>query len=238
MGLNTLQRVGATRLIETSRGAWRPGWSSRCSRVAIRLDPKDAYAYANRAACWRARKDYVKALADDDEAIRRDPALAEAFNNRGLLWNDQGQYKKALADFDEAIRLRPSFARAFNNRGMAWLGLRDYKNALADWQHSGELDPRSSTAISKQAWIFATCVDPTYRDGVKAIAAATKACELTNWNNPTMLSVLAAAHAEAGNFDSAVNWQTKANSFTNTPAAKSIGESRLKLYRARKPYRG
>jgi hypothetical protein len=78
---------------------------------------------------------------------------------------------------------------------------------------------------------------PSYRDGTKAIAAATKACELTNWNNPIMLSVLAAAHAEAGDFEAAVKWQTQANSLTNTPAEKSFSESRLTLYRERKPTR-
>jgi hypothetical protein len=92
-------------------------------------------------------------------------------------------------------------------------------------------------ALSNQAWILATCVNPTYRDGAEAIAAATKACELTNWNNSTMLNVLAAAHAEAGDVDTAVTRQTKANSLPNAPVAKSIAESRLKLYREGKPNR-
>ena len=164
--------------------------------------------------------------------------MAEAFDNRGLVWNDQRQHKEAIADFDEAIRLRPDFAAAYNNRGLAWLHQRDFKKALADWEQSAKLNPRSAAAISNLAWVRATCADPSYRDGTKAIAAATKACELTNWNNPIMLSVLAAAHAGAGDFLAAVKWQTQANSLTNAPAAKSISESRLKLYRERKPNRG
>ena len=39
---------------------------------------------------------------------------------------------------------------------------------------------------------------------------ATKACKLTGWKNPNYLATLAAAFAEAGNFDDAVKWEEKA----------------------------
>ena len=49
-----------------------------------------------------------------------------------------------------------------------------------------------------------------YRDGKRAVAVATKLGELTEWKNPDALDTMAAAYAEAGQFDDAVKWEKKA----------------------------
>jgi hypothetical protein len=48
---------------------------------------------------------------------------------------------------------------------------------------------------------------------------------------------MAAACAEAGDFESAVKWQTKADDLHADDEDKRVGESRLELYRDKKPYR-
>jgi hypothetical protein len=60
---------------------------------------------------------------------------------------------------------------------------------------------------------------------------------LAKWEDPFLLEVLAAADAEAGDFDSAVKWQAKANELYTDAEDKSRGEGRIKLYRERKTYR-
>ena len=52
-----------------------------------------------------------------------------------------------------------------------------------------------------------------------------------------MLDTLAAAHAETGDFDAAMKWQTKANPLFTKPGEKTEGEQRLRLYQDKKPYR-
>ena len=72
--------------------------------------------------------------------------------------------------------------------------------------------------------------------GKKAVESAQKACELSQWKDAHYIGTLAAAYAEAGDFDSAVRWQTQANALDSTPETKADGEARLKLYREKKPY--
>jgi len=51
------------------------------------------------------------------------------------------------------------------------------------------------------------------------------------------LDTLAAADAEAGDFDSAVKWQAKAIALESNPQEKAEYGTRLALYMDRKPYR-
>jgi tetratricopeptide (TPR) repeat protein len=108
------------------------------------------------------------------------------------------------------IRLDPRESVAHYSRGIAWHAKGDFDKALSDFDESIRLYRKSAWAHDRRAWICATCPKKKYRDGAKAIEDATKACELTDWKYPYCLGTLAAAYAEAGQFDKAVEWQKKA----------------------------
>ena len=112
-----------------------------------------------------------------------------------------------------------------------------YEKALVDFELATQLDPKDEGAYCSRAWLWATCPDASLRDAKKAIAAATTACELTNWKEAYPLGSLAAAYAEAGDFDAAVAWQTKANALYTEAEDKQKGAERLKLYHGKNPYR-
>ncbi len=114
---------------------------------------------------------------------------------------------------------------------------KEYDKAIADYSEAIRIDPEVSVACNNRAWLWATCPDAKYRDGKKAIESATKACEVTEWKEPELLDTLAAPHAEAGDFDSAVKWQTEANVLYRDPEAKAQGVARLKPFREKRPYR-
>jgi hypothetical protein len=59
---------------------------------------------------------------------------------------------------------------------------------------------------------------------------------LTGWKNALSIDALAAAYAEAGDFATAVKWQTKARDMV-AEKEKAAYQPRLDLYKARKPYR-
>jgi hypothetical protein len=89
------------------------------------------------------------------------------------------------------------------------------------------------------AWLLATCSEQKVRDGKRAIAMATKACELNPFGaNGFHLDILAAAYAEAGLFDEAERHQTRAleDTYYQGPAGDEMRQ-RLELYKQKKPFR-
>jgi tetratricopeptide (TPR) repeat protein len=204
---------------------------------AIRLDPRYVLAYIGRGQAWNNKKQYDKAIADYNEAIRLDPKYADSYSDRGAAWGAKKEYDKAIADFSEAVRLDPKNGSAFNNRGLAWRYKKEYDKAIADYSEAIRIDPNFASAYSSVAWLWATCPDARFRDGKKAVESATAACKFSEWNDANHLDTLAAAYAEAGDFDKAAEWQEKANKLYTDPDDKKKGEERIKLYRDKKPYR-
>jgi tetratricopeptide (TPR) repeat protein len=206
---------------------------------ALRIKPDSVMAYINRGHSWYRKQDYDKAIADFSEVIRINPKLARAYNNRGHAYASQQNYAKAIADYSVALKIDSKYALAHVNRGDAWRATRAYDKALADYKEAVALDPTNPESLIKQAQIWATCPVPTTRDGQRAIDAARKACEMAKWQNPTYLATLAAAYAEANQFDDAVKWQTAAQKLTSDadPQAKAQSSQTLALYQEKKPLR-
>ncbi len=215
---------------------------------AIRLNPQgpDAFnACYRRASAWASKQEIDEAIADLTKAIALDggrspfgvPLVAAAYSARGGLWNDEGEYDRAVADFTKAINLNPQGGDCYLSRGAAWRRMKQYDKALADFGEAVRLNPQVPDAYLARARIWASCPEARYRDGSRALRSAADAGELTGWRQFHCLSTLAAAFAEVGDFRSAVKWQAKANEFATDVEDRSNGESWLRLYHEKRPYR-
>ncbi len=211
---------------------------------AIRLNPNDsAAAYYDRGLVWVvAHKNFHKAISDFDQAIRlKYPYPDGCYCARALCWDGLGEHDKAIADVDHVIRGNPKDALARYDRGIIRFDKREYDKAIADFDKAIELCPTDPLAYNHIAWIQATCSDAKCRDGKRAIVAAEKACELTGSKDWNILETLAAAYAESGDFEKALDAQTKALAMIEkdkSVKAKEIADarSRFVLYIQSKPF--
>jgi hypothetical protein len=119
-----------------------------------------------------------------------------------------------------------------------WSNWGDYVRYHTDYDELIRRYPDLYWAHERKAWILATSPDATYRDGRLAVAAATHASELTNWKDGQVLSTLAAAYAEIGDFASAVLWQERALERVAAQGGSLKSEQdRLSLYKFARPFR-
>jgi tetratricopeptide (TPR) repeat protein len=127
-------------------------------------------------------------------------------------------------------------ARAFFNDGNAAYYRSEFGKALASFDECLRLDPENAFACNSKAWLLATCPEDERRDGLEAIRLAKKACELTQDKVASFLDTLAAAYAEAGEFEEAVAAQRRALEIA-APQERAEFAARLKLFREKKKYR-
>jgi tetratricopeptide (TPR) repeat protein len=203
---------------------------------AVALGDPDGGSHTARGQMWLSENDLDRAIADFTEALRRDSKQAAAWRDRGLAWFFKNDFEHALTDLNEAIRLNPADAVAFNNRGAARLRAGSYAEAQADLTEAVRLNPKFPNPYKHLAWLQATCTEPKFRDGTAAVANVTRALELADWKPVDWFAVLAAAHAEAGNFEEATKWQTKCLD-ESPPEHQTELRNTLGLYQARRPLR-
>jgi tetratricopeptide (TPR) repeat protein len=203
---------------------------------AIRLNPKDHSYWINRAAVFGTQNKLDKALEDAKKAIEL-KSTEEARALRGTLYLAQAAFDNAIEDFNEAIRLNPNYAPAYTNRGITYFNMGEYKKALLDYEATIRVDPEEMVGYNNKADLLASCPDPTFRDGAKAVELAKKACELSKWKAGIPMDTLACAYAETGQFDEAVKWIKKALEQDDyRKHHDETGKLRLKCFAAGKPY--
>jgi tetratricopeptide (TPR) repeat protein len=85
----------------------QPQLAMQYYNMAIATGKADHLPYYNRGMVFSEQSEFVKAIADFDDALKRKVDFAEAYNNRGIAKVKSGDTLGALKDFTEAARLKP-----------------------------------------------------------------------------------------------------------------------------------
>ena len=206
---------------------------------ALEYDPDNADANFGRGAAYFRTGQFSAALRHFGLAIALRPEYVAAYVYRGETNAWLNRHEDAIADFETAIRLDPDDWRALLSRGNLFASLGRYREALADYDAAIGAAPDIGAAHNSKAWLLATATDPALRDGTTAGREAQMALGL-DASDPEFYDTLAAAYAEAGDFESAIESQNEAIGLWRAQHDdESIrgGEERLALYRAGSPYR-
>ena len=207
---------------------------------AVELDPSYAGAEGNLGHALIEKNNVDEAIPHLKKALELGAETAEVHTNLGVGLAEKGQIDEAIPHFERALQLSPNDADAHYYLGMALVMKGRGAEGLGHWRRALRKDPDNLLALNDAAWLLATSSDAALRNGSEAVSLAGHAVQLTSGHEPMLLSTLAAAYAEAGEFDKAIELEQRATDLAtqqgNTRLAATFAD-RLALFQAKSPIR-
>jgi tetratricopeptide (TPR) repeat protein len=197
------------------------------NRVPVHYPAVAAYLNHGLELCEKGAYDQARAYYTT--AIAQDNKAWPLYLDRAGVFKELRRPDLAIQDYTTVLQLVPGLLMVQVMRGHVYEAISQYSHALADYDHIIKITPASlpynrAFALNGRAWLRSTCPDASFRNGTAAITDAKQACNCTSWNEPSYIDTLAAAHAETGDFDSAIRFQQQA-----------IGQLREPKYQIKNP---
>jgi tetratricopeptide (TPR) repeat protein len=170
-----------------------------------------------------------------------------AMHGLGMACWKEGKLDEAQQQFEAMVNVQSDPTLHFEGGlepGHRALGLllavrHQPQKALEQFDQAITASPGQPEPLRHKAWLLATSLDSTIRDGQKAVEAAKQALAFSSGKKPEYFDTLAAAQAEAGEFKDAVKSAEEALRLARSERADDLVagiEQRLDLYKSGKAY--
>jgi tetratricopeptide (TPR) repeat protein len=206
---------------------------------ALNLVPDYAEAHNNLATLLARRREIDAAVEHFEQALKLEPELAKIHYNYGNALAGAGRLDAAIGQYEEAIRIQPDHANARHNLAAVQAHRQEIIKRLAAAREKIRATPNDAGLLIDVAWILATNPNVSIRNGADALILAQRAVKIAG-PSAARLDTLAAAYAEAGQFDDAVATARQAEESAvseKNPTLARVIHSRLEWYIARAAFR-
>jgi tetratricopeptide (TPR) repeat protein len=230
-------------LLAMGKGMFIAGQRKEASQFfqeTISLDPKSDEAYFQLGVILQSEKKLEEAEQMFLKAVVLQPNNANIYNNLGVALLEQKRYEDAIKYLKQALDIEPEHINARYNLGMSFWASGRTQESIEQYRQVLRLKPEWATAASSLAWILATDKNASYRNGEEAVRWALVACRGDGRNNPEYLDTLAAAYAEAGDFEQAVQTAERSLKMAQAKGDTALSndvQKRLLLYKSARAFR-
>ena len=218
-------------------------WQQKKFAEAIRdvehvltVDPKLLQAIRMRAAILAEDEQMDEAIAGLKRGLDVLPDHNGLMMYLALFYANNRQTTEALEAYSKLLDRPVPQAPIYRNLGDLLLNIGRQAEAIENYDKALKIKPDDSGVLNNLAWVLATSPNAKLRDGERSLKLAKRACEVTEYKEAHILSTLAAACAEIGDFPEAIRWSTQAVELGNSAVDEQLAEE-LKSYEAGKPWR-
>ena len=125
-----------------------------------------------------------------------------------VLYNKKS-YQEVKDRVKSLLEKEPGDIRLLRLDSQVSISLGLHRDAVKSLEKVIEITPKDYTSLNNLSWLLSTSPVDSVRNGRRALELAEKASELSQYKEAFVLSTLAAAHAEVGNFEKAREWSLK-----------------------------
>jgi len=180
------------------------------------------------------------AIAHFRQAIELRPDFPDAHYNLGTALFQKGDLDGAIAQWRTTLSIHPYDSGAHTSLGNALVQKGLLREAVDHYERALQSDPDSILPLNNLAWVMSTGPDDSLRNDEVAVQLATKANQLSKESNPVFIRTLAAAYAQAGQFEKAIETARRASEQANAQGAHDLAvqiREDVDLYQRRTPFR-
>lgn len=113
----------------------------KCFDKAVELNPRNHYAWGDKALALDYLKKYEEALECYNKALECNPKSAITWHNMGLTLTSLKRLEEAVQSFEKALEINPKYAKAWYNKGRLLSKLDNDSEAQRCLNVAKKLDP-------------------------------------------------------------------------------------------------
>jgi tetratricopeptide (TPR) repeat protein len=209
-------------------------------REALRLRPENPATHLDLGQLFWSQGRWEEAAQQFAELAQRDPDAAAGHFALGSALCRLGRWHEAAASLRRAVELKPREVPFRHTLGLALYEAGETADALDQYQAASALQPDWPDRLNAFAWGVLTGKDAGPRRGAEALEAAKQACQAARFRNALFLNTLAAAYAETGRFEEALQTARKALELALASGQGPLAEQvrrRIQVYERRQTLR-
>jgi arylsulfatase A-like enzyme/Flp pilus assembly protein TadD len=203
--------------------------------------PENVFALNLAGEALMGLERHAEAREHFERALEIDPDDAEVAKNLAIAFDALGEDERALRMLNELADRDPCDRSVQMKLGGMLHDSGRFAAELAAVRDSYERCPALLVTHNNYAWALATLPDDSLRDGTRAVAIMRAAIEQLEKEDGSYLDTLAAAQAEAGQFEEAAQTEEQAIEIVRKagapPEVLDKMRSRVERYRAGRPTR-
>lgn len=174
------------------------------------------------------------------EALKFRPDYPDAHYNLGVVLFQKHDFDAAISEWRAVLSVYPDDSATHVGLGNAFIQKGFLHDAVENYRTALKLEPDSVFALNNLAWLLSTGPDYSVRSGPAAVDLALRLNRVSNYTNPSFIRTLAAAYAEAGQYDKAIDTARTAADLAHAQSQHGLAaniEREINLYREHIPFR-